>query len=316
MSGGGSTIWSGRLGRLVGVRRLLRVTVLGCVLALVAVLLPDSAPRAEQVSLVKMERSASVDVDPAVVWILAVGSDARPGENMSRTRADALQLIGMNTRTGAASAIGIPRDSWVPIPGHGSSRVNAALTYGGPELLGRTVGDLVGVQPDYVFVTKFPFFQRMVNAIGGIDVVNPAAFKDPILKPGGFRAGRIHLGGYQAMAYARIRKELPTGDFGRSAHQQVVLRGIHRKIRANADRAGFLENGVLSAIQHLRTDLPPAELFRLAQAVAQVEPAKVRTCVLPGSIGNVGGASVVLPSVATARRYGDDARRDATIERC
>ena len=40
-----------------------------------------------------------------------MGSDARPGEDMTRTRGDALQLVGINTRTGAATAIGIPRDS-------------------------------------------------------------------------------------------------------------------------------------------------------------------------------------------------------------
>ena len=50
-------------------------------------------------------------------------------------------------------------------------------------------------------------------------------------------------------------------------------------------------------MQNLHTDLPPAELFRLAQAMAQVDPAKVTSCVVQGSIGNVGGASVVLPYV-------------------
>ena len=52
---------------------------------------------------------------------------------MTRTRGDALQLIGINTRTGAAAAIGIPRDSWVAIPGYGSNRINAALYFGGPQ---------------------------------------------------------------------------------------------------------------------------------------------------------------------------------------
>ena len=59
---------------------------------------------------------------------------------MTRVRGDALQLIGINTKSGAATTIGIPRDSYVSIPGHGSDRVNAALYYGGPQLLGETVG--------------------------------------------------------------------------------------------------------------------------------------------------------------------------------
>lgn len=297
-------------------KRLVKILTLGLVLAVAAVVVPDSAPRSEQVALVKVNRAEGLSVAPGVVWILAAGSDARPGESMLRSRADALQLIGLNTRTGAATSIGIPRDSWVPIPGHGSSRVNAALTFGGPQLLGRTVGNLVGVQPDYVFVTRFEFFERMVNDIGGIEVRNPRAFADQYLKPKGFKAGRISLDGYQAHAFARIRKSLPGGDFDRSANQQRVLRGIHAAIRARADRPGLIERGVASALRHLHTDLGPAELYRLAQAVAQVEPGRITTCVLPGGIGNVGGASVVIPNVAAARRYGNDARRDATIKRC
>jgi LCP family protein required for cell wall assembly len=298
------------------IRRMSRLVTLGVVLAVVAVLVPDAAPRSEQVALVKVDRAAGLDVDPDVIWILAVGSDARPGEQMTRTRGDALQLVGMNTRTGAATTIGIPRDSWVPIPGYGSNRVNAALFFGGPQLLGRTVGNLVGVQPDYVFVTRFPFFEDMVDDIGGIDVTNPRPFSDSNLLPEGFPRGRVHLNGYRAMAFARIRKALPGGDFDRSANQQRVLRGIHAAVRARAGRPGFVERGVLTVMQHLHTDLPPAELYRLAQAVAQVEPGRISGCVLPGGIGDIGGASVVLPDTAVARRYGDLARRDATIEQC
>ena len=144
-----------------------------------------------------------------MISILAVGSDARPGENMTRTRGDALQLVTINTQTHAASIIGVPRDSWVDIPGHGNDKINASLYYGGPQLLGQTVGNLIGVQPKYVFVTRFPYFIAMVKWLGGIDVRNPYAFSDDALKPAGFRAGRIHLGGYDAMAYSRIRHTLP-----------------------------------------------------------------------------------------------------------
>lgn len=297
-------------------RRALRWLPVAVVLAVAALVVPDSAVKPTEVELIKMDRADGVDLSPGVVWILAVGSDARPGEDMTRTRGDALQLVGMNTETGAATAIGIPRDSWVPIPGYGSSRVNAALAYGGPQLLGRTVGDLVGIQPDYVFVTRFPFFEDMVRGIGGIDVVNPRPFSDENLKGDGFAQGRLHLGGYDAMAFARIRKTLARGDFERSANQQIVLRGIQATVRAKADRPGFVERGVLSVMDNMHTDLSPAELFRLAQAMAHVQPSKITSCVVQGSIGDVGGASVVLPYTDQARRYGDDARRDATIKRC
>ena len=296
--------------------RTLRLLTLGVVLTLAALVVPDASMKSTDIELVRVHRAAGVDLDPEVVWILAVGSDARPGQDMTRTRGDALQLIGMNTQTGAATAIGVPRDSWVDIPGHGHDKINASLFYGGPQLLGRTVGNLVGIQPDYVFVTRFKFFIAMVNSIGGIDVRNPVAFDDTYLKPEGFRAGRIHLGGYDAMAFSRIRHNLLRGDFDRSANQERVLRGIQAKVRARADQRGFMERGVLSVMAHLHTDLPPAELFRLAQAMARVEPGKITSCVVQGSIGNIGGASVVLPFTSQARRLGNEARKDATLEHC
>jgi LCP family protein required for cell wall assembly len=235
---------------------------------------------------------------------------------MTRSRGDALQLVGLDTRTGAATSIGVPRDSWVDIPGHGHEKINASLYFGGPELLGRTVGDLVGIHPDYVFVTRFKFFQAMIDDIGGIDVSNPVAFDDVNLKPKGFRKGRIHLNGYDAMAFSRIRHNLLRGDFDRSANQQRVLRGIQAKVRERADRPGFLEKGVVSVMAHLYTNLSPVELFRLAHVVAHVDPHKITGCVVQGGIGDIGGASVVLPNVSMARRLGDEARDDATIEHC
>jgi len=293
-----------------------RLVPLGLVLAVAAVVVPDSAVKSTDVSLVRVQSASGVDLSPDVVWILAVGSDARPGEDMTHSRGDALQLIGMNTKTGAASAIGVPRDSWVDIPGHGHNKINASLYFGGPKLLGQTVGNLVGIQPDYVFVTRFPYFIAMVRQIGGIDVQNPRAFSDTYLKPQGFKAGRIHLTGYDAMAFSRIRHDLPRGDFDRSANQQRVLRGIQARVRAQASSPGFMERGVVSVMQHLYTDLGPAELFRLAQAMAQVEPSKITSCVVQGGIGDIGGASVVLPYVSQARMLGNEARKDATLEHC
>jgi LCP family protein required for cell wall assembly len=290
--------------------------LLGLVLAVAFLVVPDSAVTPAQVTLVKVHRASGIDLSPDVIWILAVGSDARPGEDMTHTRGDALQLIGLNTQTGAAAAIGVPRDSWVSIPGYGYNKINASLYFGGPQLLGRAVGDLVGIQPDYVFVTRFQYFIAMVRYLGGITVDNPVAFSDPYLMKDGFKAGRIHLGPYEALAFSRIRHNLLRGDFDRSANQQRTLRGIQASVRAHADDPGFIEGGVLNVMKHLYTDLPPGDLFELAHAVADVEPSKITTCVVQGGIGDIGGASVVLPYVDQARALGDEARKDATLEHC
>ena len=72
----------------------------------------------------------------------------------------------------------------------------------------------------------------------------------------------------------------------------------------------------MTVLKHMHTAVPPAELFRIAQAVAQVDPKKITGCVVHGGFANVGGASVVTPYVDQARSYGNQARNDATIERC
>ena len=297
--------------------RITKLVTLALVLGVVALTIPDSAVKSTEFTLVKVHDAQAAAIGPDVISILAVGSDARPGEDMTRSRGDALQLVTINTRTHAASIIGVPRDSWVDIPGHGNDKINASLYFGGPQLLGQTVGNLIGVHPKYVFVTRFPYFIRMVKSIGGIEVHNPYAFSDDALKPAGFPAGRIHLGGYDAMAYSRIRHTLPAGDFDRSAHQEIVLKAIQSKVHAKAGTPGFIERGVLVALSHMYTNLPPAELFRLAQAMAQVDPSKVKSCVVQGGIGtSSGGASIVLPYVSQARDMGNQVRQDATLSHC
>jgi LCP family protein required for cell wall assembly len=300
-------------------KKLVRLLALTLVLAVAGLTVPDSTVRPAEFALVKVHTAEAVDGGTGgkdMIWMLLVGSDARPGENMTRSRGDALQLVGINTRTGAAASIGVPRDSWVNIPGHGYNKINASMVYGGPQLLGRAIGDLVGVQPQYVFVTRFQSFIDMVNGIGGIDVYNPRPFSDDVLHRDPFPKGKIHLKGYSAMAFSRIRHSLPGGDFDRSANQQRTLKGIVTKIRQRANQPGFLARGVTSVMKNLDTNLGPGELYRLAEVAAHVVPSKITSCVVQGAIGNVAGQSIVRPYVSQARRYGNDARRDGTIRHC
>lgn len=297
-------------------RRTIRKVAVAACLSLTLLLVPDSGVGPTDATLVKVQRAQAVDLSPDVIWILALGSDARPGQNVVRSRADAIQLVGINSRTGAATAIGVPRDSWVPIPGHGSNRINAALYYGGPQLMAETVKGLTGVEADYVMVASFMGLRNMVTAIGGITVNSRHAFSDPYLRPQGFKVGRQHLGGVGALAFSRVRKSLPRGDFDRSANQQETLQAIHRRINQREDQPGFLDLGTLAVMKHMDAQVPPKDLFRIARAVAAVRQDRITHCVVNGGIGNIGGASVVLPYVDQARRYGNDARSDAVISNC
>jgi len=296
------------------VRRLRSLLVLGIVLALTAFAVPDSSIRVPTIALVKTDTVRGVDHSADVIWILCLGSDARPGEMPLRSRADAIQMVGVNVRTGTGTVIGIPRDSWVAIPGHGSNRVNAALYYGGPELMGRAVGNLVGVQPDYVFVTTFTGFRAMVQAIGGVTVNSRLAFTDDNMI-GNIHRGPNHLNGFESLFFSRARHFLPRGDFDRSANQQEMLRAILRQVRAREDQPGFMERSLYAVVRNLYTNLSPRELYTLAQNLTVIDPARFRGCVLNGSIGDVNGASIVFPDRAQAARLGADARNDARLDR-
>ena len=300
---------SGTMKRL---RTLRRVVALGVVLAVTAVVVPQASVRNAPISLMKLPTAQGVDHPRDVVWVLCLGSDARPGQRLVGERADAIQLVGLNLRTGAATDIGIPRDSWVNVAGHGMNKINASMYYGGPQLMAQSVGNLVGVHPDYVFTTGFLGFRRLINTVGGVRVYSKFAFSDPV-RPQGYHHGWNTLNGFQALIFGRVRHPLPRGDFDRSGDQQELLRAILRKVHSREEQPGFMERGLLSVVHNINTNMKPSELFTLAQAVAQIKLGKLHRCVLNGGTGYVGAQSVVFPDVAQARRLGNDARRDGTL---
>ena len=289
-----------------------RTVTLLAMLAAVAIGLPNDVVHPATLSLVKVETAKAVDFDEGTVWILALGSDARPPEDLFDARADAIQLIGIDFEAGRAVGIGVPRDSWVAIPGHGSDRINAGLNVGGPELMAQLVEDLVGVAPDYVFTVGFGGFQRMVDSVGALDVFSPRSFRDDEfgLK---VRRGMNEMDGPEALSFARARHELTGGDFDRSANQQQLLKGMLRRIIAGEDETGFMESETIAAIARLDTNLSLSELYRLAQAVTQVKLSQVTMCVVTGTYGTENGAAIVYADAAQAHRLSQDALDDMTL---
>jgi LCP family protein required for cell wall assembly len=293
-----------------------RTVALALLLALVGLVMPPATVRHSDAALVQVQSAEGVDHPATVVWILCLGSDARPGQGLLRERADAIQLVGLNLVTGAGAMIGIPRDSYVEIPGHGRDKINSSMTYGGPQLMATSVGNLVGVHPDFVFTTGFLGFRAMVRSIGGVTVHSRFAFSDPV-RPQGYVKGVNRLNPFQALIFGRVRHPLPRGDFDRSGNQEELLRAILRNVRSHRSSPGFMERGLLAAVKNMDTDVHPAELYRLAQAVTNVDPAKLKGCVVTGPTGYAGAASVVYPDVALAHRLGNDARKDGTLDgRC
>lgn len=290
---------------LVGLRAVL-------LLLLTAVLLPPSLPTPTTITLSRVDRVKSVDFDEDMVWVLVLGSDAKGGTPVLKGNTDAIQLLAIDFTTGASAGIGIPRDSWVDLPGEGFARINTALQRGGTSLAVTAVEQLVRVRVDYVLVTEMNGFIAMTDAIGGIDVVARESFTTD---SGAVRVrrGTNHFDGSQALDFARTRRNL-VNDFARAANHQALLLGYLRALRAREDEAGFMETVTAAAMSGLQTDMAPTDLYRLAQAITQVDPRKVTGCIVGGGFDtSPAGASIVIPDVVQARRLGRDARRDATL---
>ncbi|HJP65872.1 MAG TPA: LCP family protein [Actinomycetota bacterium] len=246
------------------------------------------------------------------LFILALGSDARPGQSITGERSDSIHLIGIDLKTKAATLLGFPRDSWVSIPGHGTSKINDAMAFGGPNLMVATIEHLTGIRVDFWLLTSFTGMIRMVDNVGGITVDIPYAMHDRY-SGANFGAGRHHLSGGQALALARNRHDTPRGDFSRSLNQGLLLRSALAELRKDfRDRPDILFTWLTTLWRNVKTDLSTRTLLDLGLTATQVSPSRVSNLVVPGTTGTVGSASVVFISSSAHAIY-QDMRKDGVV---
>jgi LCP family protein required for cell wall assembly len=166
-------------------------------------------------------------------WLL-IGSDTRvEGEQAGQTsyggqRSDTIMLVHLPKDRKSAYLVSIPRDSWVSIPGHGKSKINAAFSWGGSPLLIRTIEGLTGVRVDHFAILNFEGMQTMTNALGGVDVRISQTVTDPMHHQT-WQAGVNHLDGDRALWFVRQRYGLAGGDFDRIKRQQAFLKALANK---------------------------------------------------------------------------------------
>lgn len=160
-------------------------------------------------------------------WML-IGSDRRDDIPSMGARADALMIVHMAESGDRVSVVAIPRDSWVPIPGHGTDKINAAFAYGGPQLLIRTVEKLTGIRIDHYAALDFGGFVEMTDALGGVTVTITEDTYDPKHQRA-WEAGTQHLDGLEALDFVRQRVNLPNGDLDRIKRQQAFLEALASK---------------------------------------------------------------------------------------
>ena len=170
--------------------------------------------------------------------ILVLGSDARTGDSIDKTavgpsRADTIMIV--HAGLGGVRKLSIPRDTRADIPGHGSSKINAAYALGGPALTIKTVENFMGngLKINHLVEVDFKDFPAFIDSLGGITVNNKTRICSPpfdnFWKGIHFRKGELHLDGERALGYARVRKNpcAPAeDDRARAARQQEVLRAM------------------------------------------------------------------------------------------
>ncbi|MFW0790947.1 LCP family protein [Gordonia sp. CPCC 205333] len=225
--------------------------------------------------------------DDGAVDILLVGTDSRTdakgnplsakelrwlrtGDDVS-TSTDTIILIRIPNNGSSATAVSIPRDAYVNVPGLGKSKINAAYgatrehvrrteveagkdakqaetdgTQAGRKALVQTVADLTGVQVDHYAEVGLLGFALLTDAVGGVDVCLKAPVREP-LSGARFKAGRQTLTGGKALSFVRQRHDLPRGDLDRITRQQVFMASLAQKILSTQT---LTDSGQLSKLQN------------------------------------------------------------------
>jgi polyisoprenyl-teichoic acid--peptidoglycan teichoic acid transferase len=170
--------------------------------------------------------------------VLVIGLDRRPTET-GPSRTDTILVLRIDPRSHHASFLSIPRDSMMEIPnaagGYDRDRINTAYVYNysskdesaAPRALMSTIEHNLGIKIDHYVTFDQYSAEGLINAMGGVTIDNPQDFgqsdysdDDVHVVPQQFVKGELHLDGYQAVAYGRIREG--SSDFDRIQRQQRV----------------------------------------------------------------------------------------------
>ena len=214
--------------------------------------------------------------------ILLLGTDhsdnGQPGRN-SDQHSDSMMLLRTDPTRHRLVFLSIPRDLRASIPGHGESKINAAMQIGGPPLAVSTVSSFTGLPINHVVIVDFGAFKTLIDGVGGIDINVP----EPILSnrfdcpyksqqrcdqwPGWrFHKGVQHMNGQRALIYSRIREnQLNPGDsdITRALRQQDVMQQTLSKL-ASASTFFRLPFDGSKLLAPIATDLSTMQFAQLA----------------------------------------------------
>ena len=227
------------------------------------------------------ERPAPVDPveGKAPLNMVLMGSDTRGGE---RGRSDVLQLLHISGDRQNVFLMSIPRDSYVEIPGRGKAKINAAYSWGGAPLAVETMELLLDVPMDNTVLIDFEGFKNVIDALGGVTVVNREASSSHGLD---FPKGEITLSGEEALWFVRERKNLSDGDFGRAARQRDVIKAVLGKLASGGvlSEPGRFRESVTELGKNFTVDegLTNDNIIRLGWELKGVSPSDIKSFQIP-----------------------------------
>jgi LCP family protein required for cell wall assembly len=216
--------------------------------------------------------------------ILLIGSDGR--DSVANGRSDVIILMHISSDRQKVYLVHFPRDIYVDVPGYGMDKINAAYAYGGPQLLVRTLQNLVDVSIDHVAVVGFEGFRAMTDAVGGVDVYAEEASIDEVYNEDftqgwdiPVHVGMNHLDGAAALGFVRERYDLSQGDISRGRRQQafvkaLVLKALSKETLTNPVR---LAQFVDAATRNVTVDdtLSVADIYSQALAMRNLRSSDI-----------------------------------------
>ncbi len=242
--------------------------------------------------------------------ILLIGTDNY--STKSRGRSDTIMLAQLDPKTKTIKLVSFLRDMYVKIPGKGSTRINAAYAFGGPELLLKTMKANFGIEPDAYLSVNFSRMAELIDAIGGVEIdvssrelsqlngiLRTYNSKMGIKQSDGLvkKAGLQTLTGRQALSYSRIRKI--DSDFERTDRQRTVVEAAFHKIMTLSwDQIGEL---VLDNMDNVVTNISAADAIQLIPTALMAKEATFETLQIPAkgaySSKTISGMAVLVPSL-------------------
>ncbi|WP_342716341.1 LCP family protein [Bacillus paramycoides] len=243
-------------------------------------------------------RTEDVEItkEPFTILIMGIEDYATDGQN---GRTDSLMFATVNPKTKKISLMSIPRDSRVPIVGKNKEdKINAAHAYGGEEMAIKTVEGFLKVPVDHYLKIDFQGFKGIVDAVGGVTVDVPFDFWErsdvDYYKKIEFKQGQQELNGEEALAYVRMRKQDPNGDYGRAARQRQLLAAVAQKL--NSTSTVFKIKDLTAVVgKFIKTDIPISDGLALYNKLSGFDPSTMQTFKLEGEDKKIGGIYYFLP---------------------